>query len=233
MLRLGFVAGVTPTKWLRIWNERRPNDRLEAFPTDPAQQTDAVRQGDADMAFVRLPVDADGLNLIPLYSEIAVVVAPKDSAIAAVDALTLADIADEPRVPDADSLSLDVVMELVAAGTGIVVLPHSLARLHARKDLISRPVTDAPESRIALAWRVGTGGDDIDEFVGIVRGRTANSSRGEAVASGATPVKRAAIAKKAAAERRAAAAKSGTKSGAGKPASKRGGAASAHKKKRR
>jgi hypothetical protein len=39
-------------------------------------------------------------------------------------------------------------------------------------------VTDAAPTRIALVWRVERDDDDIQEFVGVVRGRTARSSRG-------------------------------------------------------
>jgi hypothetical protein len=41
-----------------------------------------------------------------------------------------------------------------------------------------RPVTDAPVTEIALAWLTDRTTPDVDEFIGIVRGRTAASSRG-------------------------------------------------------
>ncbi|TFW00153.1 LysR family transcriptional regulator substrate-binding protein [Orlajensenia leifsoniae] len=179
MLKLAFVAGVTPTKWLRAWNDRHPRDPLEAFRTEPAEQTAVLRDQRADLAIARLPVDDDtGLSVIRLYDEVAVAVAPKDHAIAAADELTLADIADEKRVDDIDAMDGDMVMELVAAGVGIVVVPHSIARLYARKDVISRTVTDAPVTQIALVWPTAATTPDVEEFIGIVRGRTSNSSRG-------------------------------------------------------
>ncbi|MET0976203.1 MAG: LysR family transcriptional regulator substrate-binding protein [Leifsonia sp.] len=203
MLKLAFAAGVTPTKWLRTWNDRR-RDRLEAFRIDEADQVAVLRDGRADLAIVRLPIpDDSGLSVIRLYNEVAVAVAPKDHTIAAADELTIADIADEPRVADAETMDGDVVMELVAAGVGIVVVPHSIARLYARKDLISRTVTDAPETVIALAWPTAATTPDVEEFIGIVRGRTANSSRGSA-ADDAAEARKAADAKKAAAKKKSA-----------------------------
>jgi DNA-binding transcriptional LysR family regulator len=205
MLKLAFVAGVTPTKWLRTWDDRR-RDRIEAFRVEEPEQTTVLRDGRADAALVRLPIGDDaGLSVIRLYSEVAVAVAPKDHVIAAAESLTLADIADERRVADIDTMDGDMIMELVAAGTGIVVVPHSIARLYARKDLISRTVTDAPETDVALAWPTDATTSDIDELIGIVRGRTANSSRGSA-ADEAAAAKKAAEAKKAAAKKKAAAA---------------------------
>jgi hypothetical protein len=90
-----------------------------------------------------------------------------------------------------------MTMELVAAGTGYAILPHSLARLHHRRDVTAVPVTDAAPTRIALVWRVERDDADIQEFVGVVRGRTTRSSRGDAEddpsgSSGRTPTKAAA-----------------------------------------
>jgi hypothetical protein len=43
-------------------------------------------------------------------------------------------------------------------------------------------VTDAPTSTVALAWVRGRHTDLVEEMIGIVRGRTANSTRGRAPA---------------------------------------------------
>ena len=69
-------------------------------------------------------------------------------------------------------------VELVAAGVGVLIVPQSLARLHHRKDLTYRPVADAPSCPVALAFPAGGHAAPVEEFVGIVRGRKATSSRG-------------------------------------------------------
>jgi Transcriptional regulator len=173
--RIAFAPGVTTTKWTRIWGERHPEVPLEVFPTDAGAQLAAVRDGSADVAFVRLPIDDEDLSVIPLYREVAVVVVPKDHAIAAVDSVTLAELEGETRQSATGALK-DAV-ELVAAGVGVLVVPQSLARLHARKDVTYRPVTDAAETQIALVWPNAQTSERVEEFVGIVRGRTAHSSR--------------------------------------------------------
>lgn len=168
------MPGVTLTKWSRIWEERRQDTALEFLPVAEPDVVAAL-ESDADVAFVRLPVETEGLSVIRLYSETHVVVASADDAIADVEELTLADLAEytlhDSAAPVADTIAL------VAAGVGVVVLPHAIARAHARKDLVSRPVTDAPETEIAIAWLAEGETPDIQEFVGIVRGRSANSSR--------------------------------------------------------
>ena len=66
----------------------------------------------------------------------------------------------------------------VAAGTGVVVVPMSVARLHHRKDVTYRP-GDRPaadDRRPGLA-RVDDEDERVQTFIGIVRGRSARSSR--------------------------------------------------------
>jgi len=61
----------------------------------------------------------------------------------------------------------------------VIVVPMSLARLQHRRDVVHRPVSDAPGSTVGLAWRRDFEDDRVETFIGVVRGRTANSSRGE------------------------------------------------------
>jgi DNA-binding transcriptional LysR family regulator len=172
---IAFAAGVTLTRWTRAWEERQRRIPLAFFPTDAESQVSALHEGLADVSFVRLPVDRAGLSVIPLYDEIAVVVVPKEHPVAAFDSVTLDDLASEDRV--ADTLSAEYAVELVAVGGGIVILPQSIARLHARKDVVAREVTDAVGTSIAIAWLEDHTTPQVEEFVGIVRGRTAASSR--------------------------------------------------------
>jgi len=65
----------------------------------------------------------------------------------------------------------------VASGAGLTVLPMSLVRLHHRKDVTYRPLANGPKSPVALVWPREHDSALIDDFIGVVRGRTANSSR--------------------------------------------------------
>lgn len=192
--RLGAVPGATPGKWIDTWKTRMPRSPLELVPLLVAEQRRAFVRGEVDAAIVRLPIDRDGLHVIPLYEETTVVVCAADSHLTAADELTVEDLAGEVRiVPRDDVLGVDVpgteaprfaapattgeAIETVAAGVGIVVVPMSLARLHNRKDVTFRPLAGAPASAVALAWPADGTTELVDAFVGIVRGRTANSSR--------------------------------------------------------
>lgn len=223
-LRLRYVAGVSPAKWLRAWGERRPDLRLEAVRVEQRDQLTELVAGDADVAFVRLPVDDDGLHTIVLWEELAVAVLPKDHPLAEAESLTLADLEGDPVAPVQPEAAMTV--ELVAAGTGHTILPHGVARLHHRRDVVAIPVTDAPTTRIALVWRVERNDDDIQEFVAVVRGRTARSSRGAEDEADAEPAETAADGKGKAAGKGAAkspAGKGGAKAGSGKAGSGKGG----------
>ena len=176
-LRIAYVAGVTPGKWLRRWEERMPDIPLHAFMHDGGAHVDAVRGGSADMAFVRLPIDREGLSVIPLYEEQAVVVAPKGHEISVFEEVALADL-DQESFLDVPALGgPEAALQVVAAGAGLAVLPMSVARHFNVKDTVARRLTDAPGTGIALVWPTESTDEVIEEFIGIVRGRTAQSSR--------------------------------------------------------
>jgi DNA-binding transcriptional LysR family regulator len=206
--RLAYVPGVTPTKWVRTWQERMPEVPLTLVQSTAAEAADLVRDRGADAALLRLPTDQTGLHAIPLYTETTVVVVPKDHLMAAADEVTTEDVAGSVllhplddtlewtrppgEVADHRPATTGDAVDLVAAGVGLLVVPQSLARLHHRRDLTYRPVTDAPESRVALSWLEGETTDAMEQFIGIVRGRTVNSTRGKPPAPAPAPSKPAA-----------------------------------------
>lgn len=191
---LGAIPGATPGGWIDAWNERMPQTALELRPIAVATQRASLLDDGLDAALVRLPIDRDDLSVITLYAETAVVVCSADSHLTAADQLGLEDLAGEILiVAQDDVLGLEVpgtvspsfappedteqAIATVAAGVGIVVVPMSLARLHRRKDASYRPLRDVPASTVALAWPTERTTPAVEAFVGIVRGRTANSSR--------------------------------------------------------
>jgi DNA-binding transcriptional LysR family regulator len=193
-LTVGYVPGVTPAKWARTWAQRHPEVPLQLHAVAAADAADALRAGTIEVALLRPPADTSGVAVIPLYEETTVVVVPTDHLLSAVDAVTVADLDGEPTLMPLDDVvawasapgvpvdhrpeTAKDAMELVAAGTGVLIVPQSLARLHHRKDLTYRPITDAPTCPVALAFPEGQQPTLVEEFIGIVRGRKPNSSRG-------------------------------------------------------
>lgn len=170
-LRVGYVPGVILTKWRRIWADRFPHIPLEIVPVEEHDARAALES--VDLCFARLPIDADGLHTIPLYEEQPVVWVAKEHAIAAVDEVTQADLADEEVLTEATAPSIDRVVAEVA----VLRVPLSIARSNNRRDLVYRPVVDAPTTTVALVWPRDRDSDLIQEFIGVVRGRSINSSR--------------------------------------------------------
>ena len=200
--RVGFATGVMPDKWARAWSERMPRRTLDLVPLQGRDGVAMVRSGELHMCLVRLPVDREGLHLIPLYDEQPVVVVAKEHPVAAYAEIDVADLADEHLLQDPDDvpewrdvavevregsrypvpeMPLRQAVESVAADAGIVIVPMSVARLHHRKDVVAVPVSGVPATKVGLTWPVDAadGGDDrYEAFIGVVRGRRANSSRG-------------------------------------------------------
>ena len=204
--KVAMVPGIMPGKWVRTWAQRHPATPLELVPVDDADQLAPVRDASVQMAFVRDVDEHDGLHLIPLYAELTVVVLSHEHPWAEAPELALADLAEEHLMQDPaevpgwaevadevrDGTRLDLPemttrqrVEVVASGTGIVILPMSVARLHQRKDVVAVPVVDLAEHPVGLAWPRGAEAGDprIEDFIGIVRGRTARISLGESEAA--------------------------------------------------
>ena len=148
------------------------------------------------MALLRLPADTSALAVIPLYEEKTVAVVPADHVLSAADEVYAGDLDGEPKLlplddvvdwADAPGVPIEhrpettlAAVELIASGVGVLIVPQSLARLYHRRDLTYRPIADAPTCSVALAFPKGSQSVLVEEFTGIVRGRTAGSSRGQA-----------------------------------------------------
>lgn len=197
-IRLGYVPGVIPAKWVRIWRERHPELELELVALPALDRGLSTDTSHVDVSLVRPPLISRNLHSVVLYEEVSVVVFPKEHHFAAADSLANADVAPEIQLDPLDSpftwgsanLALigrpalerpqdtSAAIALVAAGIGILILPQSVARLHHRKDLMSAPLEGGPIAPVALVWRQNDDREMIEEFHGIVRGRTLNSTRG-------------------------------------------------------
>lgn len=186
-LRIGFVLGSTPDKWARAWRDQQA-EALELIPIEQADQDAAL--GEYDACIVRLPVDTTDRHVVRLYEELPVAVMGTEHLLTLEEELSTANLDEEQLVlphasgwtPSVDQkawpeMSVKDAIETVAAGTGVAILPMSLARLFHRKDATYRLITDLEPTTIALVWDTADDGDRIQAFVGVVKGRTARSSR--------------------------------------------------------
>ena len=182
---LGATSGMTPEADISVDAAAIP----ESAPDELGNTGGGNRPERFDVVFVRESSDDPrsaplGLARIPLYDEAQSVLVPKDHEASLFASLSLDELADERWVQPVDPLvatSAEVQMpvELVAANVGLGRLPLPLARAHSRRDVIVVPLDEPPSTRVGIAWLPERGEDEaIAGFVGIVQGRTANSSRG-------------------------------------------------------
>ena len=150
-----------------------PRHPLTLTPLSQAEAAAALAAREVDAAFLRMPVPEE-FSAIPLYEEQPVVVMEKDHALAELEAVSPGDLAGVHLIDD----DWAAAVELAATGVGVAIMPQSVARALSRKDVVARPAVEQPTTRMALAWHPDASTDLAEEFIGIVRGRTANSSRG-------------------------------------------------------
>lgn len=168
------------------FQERYPAVDFTVWRVDEGEILDLLANDEADAVFVRYqdqsPKDATR-HVIPLYEELEVVCAGKEHDIeyfdepvpeATVASFPQLDLADYPEAVG----GIPVAMEVVASGAQVLRVPQSIARLFARKDVVVRMIEGGTPTQVGIAWP--TSAEDttlLEEFIGIVRGRTASSSR--------------------------------------------------------
>ncbi|MET9128128.1 LysR substrate-binding domain-containing protein [Streptomyces sp. NPDC004528] len=161
-LVVGFRAGIVVTPALRAFGALHPEVEVKARRVEWDDQEQLVLDGSVDLAYVRRPVRDEGLTLLPLYTEPRVAMLPEGHRLAGKQELALADLADEnwlrysdPRPGDVPIRTIEEKFESVAAGTGITLVPRSVAEQYSRPDITYVPVPDAEPDQVLLAWDSG------------------------------------------------------------------------------
>lgn len=193
MLTIAFVTGTEPGKWFRRYEEFS-GARLSTLPSsDPFPLLTAPGGAGADLALVRLPDPRVGeeYHVVRLYEESAGVAVPKDSVYAEVgEEVRWSDVSGEhlnyafsAAAPPAEAeAELRSALQVVAANVGIAVGPLPLLRALSKKQVAALPLAApagvAAATEVGLVWLKERDADDIQDFVGVAKGRTARSSRG-------------------------------------------------------
>ncbi|WP_344942068.1 LysR family transcriptional regulator [Actinomadura miaoliensis] len=136
--------------------------RVDILFSGPADRADFLRDGRADVGLLYAPFDdLVGLAHEPLIVEDRVVIVPSGHRLAGRAEVRMSDLEGEtlPRwkgVPGGDGTGPEVadvvqLLHMIALGRMIGVLPRSLVS-PPPDGLVCVPVTDAPLSRLVLAW---------------------------------------------------------------------------------
>ncbi|HEU5031984.1 MAG TPA: LysR family transcriptional regulator [Spirillospora sp.] len=143
---------------------RRPDARrVDILFSGPADRTDLLRDGRADVGLLYAPFDdLGGLAHETLHTEDRVAIVPSGHRLAGRASARMADLDGEtlPRwkgVPGGDGTGPEVadavqLLHMIALGRMVGVLPRSLVE-PVPPALVCVPVTDAPPSRLVLAWK--------------------------------------------------------------------------------
>ena len=189
MLRIAFVTGTEPGKWFARYREITDHGLTELPSDDPFALVEA---SEADLALMRLPDERVGepgetYHRVNLYSETPGVAVPKDSVFAEMgEKLAPREFTGEiiNFTYSAHSLIDDLrsALHIVAANVGIAYAPAPLLKVLSKKQVAVVELTAQPEgmnpTEIGLVWSVSADSDTIQDFVGVAKGRTRNSSRG-------------------------------------------------------
>ncbi|MER7181617.1 LysR substrate-binding domain-containing protein [Streptomyces hyaluromycini] len=161
-LVVGFRAGVVVTRALRAFTAAHPDVEANARRVEWDDQEQLILDGTVDIAYVRLPIREEGLELRPLYSEPRVAMLPDRHRLAGKQEISLSDLDGEqwlryndPRPGDLPLRTIEEKFECVAAGTAITMVPRSAAEQYSRPDIVYVPVVDAEPDRVLLAWAAG------------------------------------------------------------------------------
>jgi DNA-binding transcriptional LysR family regulator len=201
-LTIGFFIGDEFTAVRRAFSVLHPDVVVNLLRIYWHDQTEVLLDGRADVAYLHLPVDDQGLELTPVRSEPRVAVLPVGHPAARKREISIDELADDPVIiqrgaspgwqafhnvdprpdgrqprPGPEVGNLEEKLQYVAAGRAISFLPASLAAVIAWPGIAYVPVTDIPPIKISLAWQAGSRSPLIAAFAACVKDARRRSLR--------------------------------------------------------
>ncbi|MBH0778081.1 LysR family transcriptional regulator [Nocardia bovistercoris] len=175
-LVIAFAPGLPVSEAVRAFNARRPEVGTDLVPTRWWEQDRQLREGLAQVGYLRRQFDETGLRIVPIGHEPRVACMPAAHPLASRSELARADLDGELILdtPTRRTSTLEEKFELIASGHGIALVPRSVAHTYSRPDLVHLPVTDAPIVETCLAT-VDRPDDLVREFLDVA---TATLRRG-------------------------------------------------------
>jgi DNA-binding transcriptional LysR family regulator len=193
-LTVGFFVGDSFTDALRRFAAEVPTAEVHLHRIYWHDQVDVLHDGRVDVAFVHLPIDDRGLELMPVRSEPRLAALPAAHPAAGRREIGIDDLADDPVIiqrgaseawqafhnvdprPDGSSPrrgpevdNIEEKLELVAAGAAVSFVPASSAAAYVKPGVVYVPVSDIPPIEICLAWKADRRSELVDTFVRAVR----------------------------------------------------------------
>jgi len=187
----------TRTRLLTAFETAYPEVDVRMQTFDMTQPSAGLLDHSSDVALLRPPVAAPGIELVTVRSEPRVFVLPVGHPMSGRDELRLADVAGLPFVsadlatdgcqpaawqddwlirprPGGDvpiigatARTVDEWCEHIVAGHGISLCPASAARFHSRPGVCFIPSAGLPPTTMCVAWRTGDTRPAVRHFVSL------------------------------------------------------------------
>jgi DNA-binding transcriptional LysR family regulator len=198
-LALGFISVAAYNLLPELapeFRRRHPGVKLALQEATSDVLLAGLRQGDLDVGLVLPPVDAPGLEYVPLVHDTLIAALPADAAQArGRGPIRLASLAGEPFILfprrvgtslydaivgacrragfapriEQEAIQMQTIVSLVAARMGVALVPASLEHLR-RTGVAYRPLADARgRVEIGIAWRTGDDAPAVRAFVALAR----------------------------------------------------------------
>jgi DNA-binding transcriptional LysR family regulator len=144
-LVVAFAPGLHVSETVRAFALTHPGVEIELLHLPWWEQDAPLRDGRADVGYLRRPFDEAGLQAIRVGSDPKVACLPASHPLARRASLRLTDLEGESIIDGASRRvsSVEEKFELIVAGHGIAVVPISVATSYSRPDLVYRPLVDA------------------------------------------------------------------------------------------
>jgi DNA-binding transcriptional LysR family regulator len=196
VLRIGFEAtgaGELTTRARSEFTRTHPAVRVQPKRYDWGGEADALRDGAVDAAFLWLPADTSGMHVEVVHTEPRIAAVWRGHRLARRKSISILDIRDDPLMwtdkaprawvdwwavnprPDGSAPvwgptndNVEEMLEQVAEGRAVCIVPESMGSFYGRPDLCWIPIADIEPLKVALAW-MKPGSKLVFEFAAVVR----------------------------------------------------------------
>lgn len=194
-LTVGFFIGDPISEARLAFGAARPDVSVDFMRIYWSDQTEVLLDARADVAFVHLPIDEEGLALARLYSAPRVALLAADHPLAGRKEISIAELADDPVIqhrgasptwesfhntdprpggrrprPGPTVSNLEEKLHHVATGRAICFVPMSaVTAMQLPPDVTAVSVSDIAPTEVCLAWKAARESSLIAAFVDAAR----------------------------------------------------------------
>jgi DNA-binding transcriptional LysR family regulator len=168
-LVVAFASGLHVADAVLAFKAKYPEVEVDLMSLRWWEQDAPLRDGRADVGFLRRPFDDTGMQVVPIGSERRVACLPLNHRLAGRESLVMADLEHESIMNTQTRMrsSIEEKFEVIASGHDIALVPESVARSYPRADLAYLPIADGPRSETCLVTTEGRSTDHLLDFLAL------------------------------------------------------------------